>query len=129
MREDHDALPVDIMERIAGEERRELKRLLNEANTRIEMMSEPKVAPKAHSEFCECNTCTVMRVNSKLWDQIHEMDARIAVYRDCLEFVAYHGTSRPPAMGEGNDGDEWYKDICHKMISRCAIALKELEKP
>lgn len=68
-----------------GKEKRELKRLLNEANTRIEMMSEPKVAPKAHSEFCECNTCTVMRVNSKLWDQIHEMDAQIAVYRDALE--------------------------------------------
>lgn len=45
--------------------------------------------------------------------------------REALREIAFHGTSRPPSYGSGDDGDGWYRHIAFRLISAAAWALKE----
>lgn len=105
-----------------------LIRKLNEANAHIALYRD--ALEKMMLASCEMSNCGVCSYAKKVLDSSppSALLDKVKRYEQALEFVAYHGTSRPPAMGEGDEGDGWHERICREMISRCANTLKDLEK-
>lgn len=62
---------------------------------------------------------------SKPEDSYEFLERRFKILYDAIEEIAFHGTSRPVEMGEGDDGDGWYKRIACELISKAAIARRQ----
>lgn len=56
-------------------------------------------------------------------DEIH-----IAKLTSALEEISMQGISRPMELGEGDDGDGWYKRIAFKLIRNATIALSDTKR-
>lgn len=67
-----------------------------------------------------------LKARDALIDAARAREARLV---EALREVALHGTDRPAAMGEGNDGDGWFRRIAGNCISIAARALPSDDGP
>lgn len=54
------------------------------------------------------------------------LERRFKILYEAIEEIAFYGTSRPHEMGQGDDGDGWYKRIAYEIISKAAIARRQM---